>query len=99
MFTDTFFPEERVILEAKGVDNNPLWQKHDEWMDGTAYSLPGDTMCATYLYRTITAPNDGVLTAGVGNLIGVVRKLRLGNTQTGGVIQDEEDYWDSRGEG
>lgn len=54
-FNRIFPPENSVDLTAKYENDQLAWQPRPDLVDGTPLALSGDT-CATYLYRTIHAP-------------------------------------------
>jgi len=55
-FSEAFFPEKGVDLQAKGPDGKPLWTRQPQWSDGQTRPLPTSRGSeSTYLFRTITA--------------------------------------------
>ncbi|MFA6244384.1 MAG: hypothetical protein WC655_25800, partial [Candidatus Hydrogenedentales bacterium] len=73
-FTDTFFPEQGVNLDAKSPEGEALWTKCDPdlWADGRVLDLRSDgNSNATYLYRTITSEKAQTAAAGIGSDDGV----------------------------
>jgi len=67
-FSDALFPEQGVDLDAKGSDNQPLWQQKPELLDGQVINLTaGGGSESTYLFRTITVDRKTILPAGFGS--------------------------------
>ena len=55
-FSEAFFPEKEVDLQAKGPGGRPLWTRQPQWSDGQTRPLPTSRGSeSTYLFRTITA--------------------------------------------
>jgi formylglycine-generating enzyme required for sulfatase activity len=65
-FDEALPPERTVDLNAV-ESGRPLWQRHDEWVDGQVHALPGSSRVATYLFRTITVGRPIVVTASLGS--------------------------------
>lgn len=60
-YTTAYEPETKVDLDDKYADARQKWVPLKSAADGAAFDLPGGT-CATYLYRTITAPTARKMT-------------------------------------
>ncbi len=72
-FTDSFFPERGVDLQAKGPDGKPLWQPRPQWSDGQTQELPSlGGSEATYLFRTLTAKRPTTLTCNFSSDDGII---------------------------
>ncbi len=63
-YTDAFFPEKGVDIEAKDPDGKPLWQEFPDPFAGIPQDLPQHGKVTTYLFRTITAKKPTTLHAG-----------------------------------
>ena len=65
------FPEEEVDLASRDEENRRQWRRRTSWVDGTVHDLPTADYAATYLYRTISAPEAATVTAAIGSDDGV----------------------------
>ncbi|MGE5295781.1 MAG: hypothetical protein ACM3VT_13220, partial [Solirubrobacterales bacterium] len=65
-FAKALFPEQGVDLQAKDDKGKALWEQRD-YADGQVHGLSAGSACATYLYRTITAPQAGTLPISLGS--------------------------------
>jgi hypothetical protein len=71
-FDEALPPEQTVDLNAV-ERGQPLWQRHDEWVDGQVHALPGSSRVATYLFRTITVSRPIVVNASLGSDDGIAK--------------------------
>jgi len=62
-FTDVFFPEKKVDLNAKDENGNAVWTKKPKWQDGIEHELAGGSNAMTYLYRTINSDKAKTVSA------------------------------------
>jgi len=69
-FAKALFPEQGVDLQAKDGKGKALWEQRD-YADGQVHDLSAGSACATYLYRTITAPQAGPLPISLGSDDGI----------------------------
>lgn len=67
---DEIFPPERSI-SPDSTYAGLRWTDRPEWQDGQVTSLGSDTMCAHYLFRTISASRDTTLTLSLGSDDGI----------------------------
>lgn len=65
-FDTAYPPEQGVDLNATYPDGRQQWVKYTTFPDETIQSLPGD-VCATYLYRSVTAPSPRTMTLSLGS--------------------------------
>ncbi|MBW2282900.1 MAG: DUF1549 domain-containing protein, partial [Deltaproteobacteria bacterium] len=65
-YDEDFGPEQGVDLERTYATGELSWVEHPEWGDGEIHELAGE-YCATYLYRTITAPDARTLSLSLGS--------------------------------
>lgn len=68
-FTDAFPPEQRISLDTSY--GGKRWITRHEWVDGVIQDLGPDTMCAHYLFRTLTTPRDTMVTVSLGSDDGI----------------------------
>jgi len=68
-FIEIFPPEQALVFDTSY--NDLRWTDQPEWRDGQVTSLGSDTMCAHYLYRTISAPRDTALPLSLGSDDGI----------------------------
>lgn len=67
-YATAFGPEQEIDL-AKGYSAGAgqlNWTPQPSWADGQTLPLPGEN-CATYLYRTLTAPEARTMTVALGS--------------------------------
>jgi len=92
--SEALFPEAGIDLTAKGPDGKPRWEARPEWSDGRPHDLPGSTVVATYLYRTITVSEPCTVEAGLGSDDGIEvwlnGKKLLSNDASRGLAADQE---------
>ena len=71
-FSQAFFPEAQVDLEATDERGERLWRRRPEWVDGAVHWLPSRNHASTYLFRTIHSDRARELPAGFGSDDGLV---------------------------
>ena len=65
-FTQSFFPEEGVDLQAKDDGGKARWTEKADWKDKEVQELPSRASAATYLFRTINVSKPVKVTAALG---------------------------------
>ncbi len=70
-FTTAFPPEQQIDLEKtypvqQGNDGQLKWVRRPKWVDGQVHALSGEN-AATYLFRTIAAPDARQITLSLGS--------------------------------
>jgi alpha-galactosidase len=68
-FSEVFPPEQALALDT--AYSNLRWTDHPEWHDGKVTSLGSDTMCAHYLFRTISVRRDTTIVLSLGSDDGI----------------------------
>ncbi|HCA78276.1 MAG TPA: hypothetical protein DEP53_00935 [Bacteroidetes bacterium] len=70
-FSDVFEPEKGIDLSASYNTGAIRWLQRADLKDGAVVDLGPEILCAYYLYRTITVPQDTVLPASLGSDDGI----------------------------
>lgn len=70
-FSAVFEPEKEFDLQASYNNGEIRWQKRADLSDGNVIDLGKEIVCAFFLYRTITVPDDTVLPASLGSDDGI----------------------------
>ena len=66
------FPPESEIDPVKVYNNGTLrWELRSGWADGSVIDLGPESMCAIYLFRTMTVQKDTILPASLGSDDGI----------------------------
>jgi alpha-galactosidase len=91
-FVEVFPPERVLVLDT--TYNALRWNDRPEWRDGQVTSLGSDTMCAHYLYRTMSVVRDTTLTLSLGSDDGITvwlngQKVLAHNTDRGANADQE----------
>jgi alpha-galactosidase len=68
-FIEVFPPEHALVFDT--TYGALRWKDRPEWRDGQVTSLGSDTMCAHYLYRTISVSRDTALALSLGSDDGI----------------------------
>ena len=93
-FSEGFFPEKEINLQAKGPGGRSLWTRQPGWADGLTRPLPTSRGSeSTYLFRTITAREAVTLPVEFDSDDGLVvwlngRKLFSNGTVNTGIAVD-----------
>ena len=66
-FTDPFFPEQGVDVQAKSPAGQLLWTPRPDWTDGQVHMLDGSQRASTYLTRTLKVPGPVAVEASLGS--------------------------------
>jgi len=70
-FAEAFPPESEIALDRSYAGGTLQWHPEPGWSDGAVIGLGDSANCATYLYRTITARNDTLLSVSLGSDDGI----------------------------
>jgi len=70
-FTEAFSPESEIALDRSYAGGTLQWHVEPGWSDRTVIDLGDSVNCATYLYRTITVPNDTLIPVSLGSDDGI----------------------------
>ncbi len=90
-----FFPPEAEIDLTKTYNNGSLrWENKSGWADGSVIDLGPESMCAVFLFRTVTVPRDTILPVSLGSDDGIKVWVNgveiLANNVNRGVQPDQE---------
>ncbi|MCX6134307.1 MAG: putative Ig domain-containing protein [Ignavibacteriales bacterium] len=70
-FSEAFEPEKEIDLAKLYKGGTIKWNKRTDWPDGKVVDLGPETLCAMYLFRTLTVDRDTILPASLGSDDGV----------------------------
>ena len=93
-FSEAFGPEKEIDLAKSYKDGTLKWEKKTDWPDGKVIDLGPETVCAIYLFRTITVERDTILLVSLGSDDGIQVWLNgteiLANNTDRGTAPDQE---------
>jgi alpha-galactosidase len=78
-FSEAFDPEKEIDLAKSYKDGTLKWNMKTDWPDGKVIDLGTETVCAIYLFRTMTVERDTILPVSLGSDDGI--KVWLNGTE------------------
>jgi alpha-galactosidase len=93
-FSPVFPPETEIDLTKTYSNGSLRWEHKSGWADGSVIDLGPESVCAIYLFRTMTVPRDTILPVSLGSDDGIKVWVNgveiLANNINRGVHPDQE---------